>query len=109
MKNSYNPENASNENSSFISISTKLHKPRILKNMVEVLAEKKVDVGYCHEKVQPGWQAVDTSSAEVFVSGDLNISTEMEHVYSTFLTNFYFTCTKDKGAQYKLLWISSLS
>ena len=108
MKNSFNHENNKNEYS-HLTISAKLHKPGILKNMVEVLADKRIDVGYCHEKVQPGWQAVDTSSSEAFVSGDLNITSELEHIYSTFLTNFYFTCTKDKGAPYKLLWISSLS
>lgn len=108
MKNSYNQENGRNEFSS-LTISAQLHKPGILKNMVEVLADRRIDVGNCHEKVHSGWQAVDTSSTEAFVSGDLNITSELEHIYSTFLTNFYFTCTKDKGAPYKLLWMSSLS
>ena len=108
MKNYYNQENDKNENYS-VTISIKLHKPGLLKNMVEKLADKRVDMGYCHEKMHLGWLAVETSSIEAFVSGNLNIANELEHIYSSFLTNFYFTCTKDKGEPYKLLWMSSLS
>ena len=108
MKNSINNE-SNNHEFSHVTIKTKIHKPAILKNLVERLADKRNDAGYCHEKVHPGWLAVDSSSIEAFVSGDMNISSEMEHIYSSFLTNFFFTCTKDKGEPYKLLWISSLS
>lgn len=108
MKNTSNPKNDNKEFSQF-KISTKIHKPGLLKNLVEKLAERKSDIGYCLEKVQTGWLSVDTSSTEVFVSGDLNISTETEQIYSSFLTNFFFTCTKYKGHTYKLSWINSLS
>lgn len=108
MKNSFNPESGKNQFSP-LTIRTKLHKPGVLKNIVERLADRRIDFGYRHEKVQPGWLAVDSSSTEAFVSGELNISSELEHIYSSFLTNFFFTCTKDSGEPYKLLWVSSLS
>lgn len=108
MKNLNHRKNHRHEDPAY-KISAKLHQPSILKNLVEILADGKAGFGYRYEKVQPGWQAVDTSSVEVFVSGDLNISSKIEHIYTSFLTNFFFTCKKDKGETYKLLWISSLS
>ena len=108
MKNLNHRKNHRHDESPY-KISTKLHQPGILKNMVETLANSQPGFSYRYQKVQPGWQAVDTSSVEVFVSGDLNISSEIEHIYASFLTNFLFTCKKDNGEAFKLLWISSLS
>jgi hypothetical protein len=108
MNNSYEKQNDKNQHSHVLIIAS-MHKPDLLKNMVEEIASSKTDFDFSQEKIQTGWIAVETSSTEIFVSGDINISTAIERIYISFIANFYFTCTKDKGEPFKLLWDSSLS
>ena len=59
--------------------------------------------------MQAGWRALETSSIEAHSGVDLNLSGETEQIDMTFVTSFLFTCTKAKGQDYQLTWISSLS
>jgi hypothetical protein len=107
MKNSGNKK--SKKMADAIAITATLVQPGLLKNLVEKLAHRRYDLGFCYEKVQIGWQADETSSIEAHVSGDINFSVNDEKINMPFVTSFLFTCTKGKGQDYRLAWISSLS
>jgi hypothetical protein len=86
-----------------------LNEPYLLKDLVETLASQRPDMGYNQEKVQVGWKAIETSSIEAHVSGQLGISSEADEVNILFTTCFLFTCTKGKREDYQLAWVNSLS
>jgi len=92
-----------------ITITTTLVEPSLLKNLVEKLADRRYDTGYNLEKVQLGWQAIETSSIEAYVSGDANLCTPTDLINMPFTSSFLFTCTKGKRQDYKLAWVCSLS
>jgi hypothetical protein len=86
-----------------------LNEPYLLKDLVETLARNKPDMGYSRESVQLGWKAIETSSIEAHVSGQLSITSETDDVNILFTTCFLFTCTKGKREDYQLAWVNSLS
>ena len=94
---------------SAINIKATLAESRMLTNLVEKLAVRRHDIGYCFEKVQPGWKAFETSSIEAHVSGVVTLSSEADNIKMVFTTCFLFTCTKGKEQDYKLTWVNSLS
>jgi len=108
MKKSGNTKSNRLENSA-IAITATLVQPRLLKNLVEKLAQRHYDIGYCLEKMQPGWMAIETSSVEAHVSGEINFSSKTGPINMPFVTCFLFTCTKAKGQEYDLTWVRSLS
>jgi hypothetical protein len=81
----------------------------LLKNLVEKLAGRRCDMGFSREKVQAGWQTLETSSIEAHVSGDIRFSDPFAPVNMPFVTSFLFTCIKGNGEEYALTWVSSLS
>ncbi|MES1218043.1 MAG: hypothetical protein ABUT20_21225 [Bacteroidota bacterium] len=90
-------------------ITANLSEPNLLKNLVEHLADRRNDIGYCHEKMHPGWNAIEQSSIEAFASGDIIFSDGHMLVRMPFDSSFLFTCIKRKGGEYNLSWVSSLS
>jgi len=94
---------------STITITATLVESHLLTNLVEKLANRRYDIGYSLEKVQPGWRAIEMSSIEAHVSCDLNLSTKTDLVDMLFTTCFLFTCKKEKGQDYGLTWVNSLS
>ncbi|MEI9912709.1 MAG: hypothetical protein WDO71_25545 [Bacteroidota bacterium] len=108
MKN-FNNKNDKRMEHSFISISATLAEPHLLKNIVEKLAGRRYDIGYGREKVKRGWQAIETSSIEAHISGDMNISCKSDFMQIPFVNCFLFTCIKGKEDGYQLTWASSLS
>ncbi|MGZ5219532.1 MAG: hypothetical protein ACXWWD_01455 [Chitinophagaceae bacterium] len=104
------PQNQSNKmENSAIAITATLAESRMLTNLVEKLAVRRYDTGYCFIPVQPGWQAIEASSIEAHVSGVANLSTMTDSTNVVFTTCFLFTCTKAKGKEYNLTWVNSLS
>jgi len=91
------------------SITAILTEAVLLKNLVEKLADRRYDIGYCFQKVQPNSRAIEQSSIEAYVSGDINFSEKADLIKIPFDTNFLFTCTKCKDGEYNLTWVSSLS
>jgi hypothetical protein len=86
--------------------------PGLLENLVEKLASRRYDIGYCSEAVPGEWVPVEVSSAETFVSGNLSFSASTENdepINMPFITPMLFTCTKEKDDSYRLLWSCSLS
>jgi hypothetical protein len=90
-------------------ISTTLDQQLLLENMVEKLACRHYDLGYGKEKMPRNFEALETSSAETYVSGTVALADKDENINMPFITNFLFTCLKGKNDQYKLTWAASLS
>ena len=92
-------------------ISAAFDQPAFLQNLVEKLAYRRYDVGYSHLPMPAGYEGLETSSTEAYVSGTVAIDTEngREHFDMPFITCFLFTCIKGEGDPYKLIWSTSLS
>ncbi len=108
MKNPFNKNSNKDEEHSIL-ITAHLEEPNLLQLLVERLAEGHCDFGYYKKKVQVGWQAIEPSSIETFVSGSIILSDENELLSVPFVTGFLFSCIKTKQGQYALTWSSSLS
>ena|ERR1700733_13406393 len=94
---------------SSVAVIASLLEIRLLKNLVENLANRRSDLGYSKEKLQEGWEAVETSSIEAYVSGNIKMSDKSEELDLPFNTCFMFSCTKPNNGVYDLAWCSSLS
>lgn len=91
-------------------ITASFDQPVLLENMIEKLAYRRYDIGYCKEKMPKGWQADETSSIEAYVSGNVEFNyNEKEKIRMPFITSFLFTCTHGKKEPYALNWSLSLS
>ena len=90
-------------------ISATLDQPGFLENLVEKLAYRHYDTGFSRMAVPKSWKAIETSSTETFVSGTVAIAEQDEQINMPFITQFLFTCLKEKNGSYKLEWSSSLS
>lgn len=94
---------------STIAVKTSFFEPTMLKTMIEKLANRRRDMGYGLEKVQPGWHSLETSSIGAQVSGIIQFSSQNRITNMPFVTSFVFTCIKRKREEYMLTWASSLS
>jgi hypothetical protein len=90
-------------------ISTTLDQQSLLENMVEKLASGHFDIGYGKEKMPRNFEALETSSTETYLSGNIALSDKDENINMPYITSFLFTCIKGKRNLYKLTWASSLS
>lgn len=90
-------------------ISASLDQPLLLEKLVERLADRRYDLGYGKEKMPADLIALETSSAETYVSGTLSFVDKEENINMPFITRSMFTCTKEGEGRYKLAWSSSLS
>lgn len=108
MKNLSNNSGKNNKHS-LISITADLCEQPLLESVVEELAHRRIDTGFGCQSVPSGLKAIETSSIEAYVSGDMNISCGSGLLNMPFTTCFLFTCAKTKGGDYKLSWSNSLS
>ena len=92
-----------------LQITATLDKPTLLEDMVEKLADRRIDFGYCNIAVPDDLKAIDTSTTETYVSGTVGIKYWDEDINMPFITCFLFTCIKGKEKPYKLEWAISLS
>ena len=96
-----------------LDITAALDEPALLSNLVEKLASRRYDIGYCKQVVPKNWEAVEVASAEVYTSGTLSFpgvaGTDEPSINMPFVTSMIFTCVKGKDDYYRLLWSSSLS
>lgn len=92
-----------------IHITALLDQPEMLENLVERLAYRRYDMGYGAEKVPGNSEALETSSAEIYLSGTVAVAEQQEQINMPFITSFLFTCIKGTDGIYKLVWSSSLS
>lgn len=106
MKSQFNRNGSGN---SPISVITSLSDSALLVFLVEKLADRRNGTGYDRQTVQPGWNAIETSSIEAYVSGTTNLSHDTDAIDAGFTTSFIFSCTKEKGKAYSFTWLCSLS
>jgi hypothetical protein len=92
-----------------LDITAALDQPALLENLVEKLASRRYDIGYCKQVVPKDWKAVEVASAEVYTSGRLSLGTDQSSINMPFITSMLFTCIKGEDDCYRLLWSSSLS
>ena len=91
-------------------IKASLDRPELLKSMVEKLAIRHYDIGYGNANVPGSHKALETSSIESYVSGNVELCMNNEEtIKMPFVSCFLFTCTKEKKEEYKLNWSISLS
>jgi hypothetical protein len=107
MKNLNNPGQPAN--ASPLDVSITIDEAPLLKCLVEKLAHRRYDMGYCHAVVPDGWKAIETSTIEAFVSGSMDIQEKEEFMALSYTTCFSFTCTKEFGGDNTLSWVNSLS
>ena len=92
-----------------LTITATIDKPDLIEDMVEKLADRKIDIGYSRQAVPPDLKAIDTSTTETYVSGTVAIEFNDEKINMPFITCYLFTCIKGKQKPYQLEWASSLS
>lgn len=92
-------------------ISASFDQPEFVQNLVERLAYRRNELGYCRQRIPGGLKALETSSAETYVSGTMDIDFEdgQAPIHMPFITCFFFTCIKGKTDPYQLIWSCSLS
>jgi hypothetical protein len=95
-------------------ISASFDKPDFLEDLVEKLAQRRNESGFGQIKIPKGLKAVETSSIEAYVSGDVTLSdlndkNEANLIKMPFISCFFFTCVKEKRKDYDLAWAMSLS
>ena len=94
----------------FLHITTTVDKPELLKSMIQQLALKHYDIGYGNASVPNSCRALETSSIESYISGNVELMLQAgESIKMPFISCFLFTCTKEKKDTYKLNWSISLS
>ena len=107
-----------NLNSSFMKkllhIRTTLDQPELLISIVEKLAGRFRNKIIPSDGIPDGLKSVGTSSAEVYLSGNVDFSytsneSVKEIIRMPFITSFHFTCAGSNYDNYKLAWCSSLS
>ena len=104
-----NKPNKNRDKQSMLAITTSLFEQPLLETLVEELSERRIDIGYSRQSVTPGRRAIETSSIEAHISGEMNISSKSDFINVPFVTCFLFTCIKSKGEEYKFSWCNSLS
>jgi len=96
-----------------LQISASFDKPDFLEDLVEKLAQRRTEPGYTKVKMPKGLKAVDTSSLEAYVSGDVTITdpdaSPGDRINMPFISCFFFTCIKEKNKEYDMKWAMSLS
>jgi hypothetical protein len=94
-----------------MSISANLYEPVLLKNVVEKLASRHVDMGISQNSVPRQWKAIVSSCIQATVSGcfDRQKKDEPEEPGIAFESCFLFTCIKGNNGLFNLEWSTSLS
>jgi len=86
-----------------------IDQPGLLEDKIEQLAYRHHDPEYGIQNIPANRIALETSSVETHVSGNVVINNPDAQVSTRFITCFVFTCIKSKSSVYKLEWSSSLS
>jgi hypothetical protein len=96
-------------------ISATFDQPEFVQNLVEKLACRRYELGFSKQMMPPGFEALETSSTETYVSGTIaldfpiDVKSDEERINMPFITSFVFTCTKGQSDPYQLIWSSSMN
>jgi hypothetical protein len=80
-----------------------------MEGLVKYLAQRRYNVSFQLLLTHPGWEAIDTSSVETFVSGNFHFDSNNNPLKVTFGSGFLFTCIRGHEGVYELRWSNSLS
>jgi len=96
-----------------MTIMANLNEPVLLKAVVELIASRHVDMGYCEATVPSNFKAIETSCTQAYVLGTLGLHSgsdyKEEQFFIPFISSFLFTCIKDRYGMFNLEWSASLS
>ena len=104
-----NKESALRVNNSSLIVSATIDEFTFLENLIEKLAYRSTGAWNSQESVQEGWEVIETSSIEAYVSGNYSVSDESDTAYMPFTSCFFFTCKKECEGVNRLAWSNSLS
>lgn len=91
-------------------LTASVDKPEALENIIEQLATRRYDIGYGNAVVPTAWNAIDTSSVEAYISGNVEFDyNKTQRIRIPYITCFLFSCMKAKNRPYDLKWSISLS
>jgi len=91
------------------SVSVAIDETKLLCDMVEELARFRQSAGFQSENSPVGWNSIETSSLEAYVSGTLSIDIDGEVKSPSFVSSFVFTCIRPLRGDYTLSWMNSMS
>jgi hypothetical protein len=97
------------QTANLLTVSATIDDQILLEEFVKYLACGRNKMNNSRERTQLGWKAIDTSSLEAYVSGNMIISDENEPVRLAYTTGFLFTCIKEYKQEYSLEGCFSLS
>jgi hypothetical protein len=93
-----------------INITASFDCPELVETIAEELAARRYDSGLADAIVPGKWKAIETSSVETYVTGNMEIIFDVSsNINMSFITCFLFGCTREKKDDYKLDWSVSLS
>ncbi len=92
-----------------MAVTASIDELRFLEQLVKHLADARSKKRVSFTPVEEGWEAIDSSSLEVFVSGNMLISDKDEPTRLPYATSFLFTCIKETSGGFVLSGCFSLS
>ncbi|MEO7263794.1 MAG: hypothetical protein ABIW38_02725 [Ferruginibacter sp.] len=95
--------------SKFPKVETTINEPLLMKLIVEELAAKNLKEGMAGISFDDNLIALDSSTHETFVTGNIDFEYSNMKICLPFLTGFLFSCTKSKRSFFEMHWVISLS
>ena len=80
-----------------------------LEELVKHLADARASKSRRRIPLEPGWEAINSSSLEIYVTGSTIISDGVGPKRIPYTTSFLFTCIKENSSGYMLSGCFSLS
>jgi hypothetical protein len=80
-----------------------------LEELVKHLADARASKSGKRVPLEPGWEAIHSSSLEVYVTGNMIVSDRVGTTRIPYTTSFLFTCVKENSSGYMLSGCFSLS
>lgn len=93
----------------FPKVETSINEPVLMKLIVEVLAAKNHNGGLAGLRIDENLVALDSSSHETYVTGNIDFEYSNMKISIPFLTAFLFSCIKGKSPYFEMKWSMSLS
>jgi hypothetical protein len=91
-------------------ITASFDKPELVEYIAQTLAAKPYPSPITKTQLPGEWRAIETSSVENYVSGNVDIMEDDEAgLHVPFKTCFLFTCIRGKNDPYRLDWGMSFS
>jgi hypothetical protein len=93
----------------FPKVETSINEPLLMKLIVEELAAKNLSGSMAGFKLDENLVALDSSTHETFVTGNIDFEYSNMKISIPFITGFLFTCTKSQRPFFEMHWAMSLS